>query len=151
MSVQTRSLDSVTVREFRRRFCATRYGARLARQVAVDRLEGWGIAYGSELSDRVAAVVGELAANAVLHGRVPGRDFEVCLRVGAGVVRVEVSDARGEERPPPAEQLVLPAADSERGWGLWVVQAVADRWEVVDRVGVGKTVAAEFREPDLGV
>lgn len=65
--------------EFTQRLSATRRGARLARRLAVHRLDDWGIPYGSELSDSAALIVAELAANAVTHGRVPGRDFELRL------------------------------------------------------------------------
>lgn len=41
-------------------------------------------------------VVAELAANAVLHGRVPGRDFRLRLTLRTdGALRIEVTDARG--------------------------------------------------------
>ncbi|MGN5632695.1 ATP-binding protein [Streptomyces sp. AC154] len=125
--------------EFAQRLSATRRGARLARRLAVQQLYEWGVPYGSELSDDVALTVNELAANAVLHGYVPGRDFEVrLLAVGAGV-RVEVSDARGERRP----QLYVGEAVTEAGRGLRLVEALAERWGVSERV-VGKTVWAEI-------
>ncbi|GAA2632217.1 hypothetical protein GCM10009863_55230 [Streptomyces axinellae] len=43
------------------------------------QLDDRGIRYGSGPSENVAAVVAELAANAVVHGHVPGRDFELAL------------------------------------------------------------------------
>ncbi|WP_249416233.1 ATP-binding protein [Streptomyces sp. TS71-3] len=126
---------------FAQRFSSTRRGARLARRLAVHRLDQWGLPYGSDASDAVAVVVAELCANAVLHGRVPGRDFELKLSHdrAAGVVRVEVSDTHpGRPEEPP--QAVAPA---EGGRGLLVVAALARRWGVRERVGPGKTVWAE--------
>ncbi|WUS97534.1 ATP-binding protein [Streptomyces sp. NBC_00708] len=123
--------------EFVQRFSATRRGARLARRLAVQQLDAWGAPYGSQLSDDVAVVVAELAANAVLHGYVTGRDFEVRVAPEAGGFRVEVSDARGERRPEPGGG--GPAA--EGGHGLRLVEALAAEWGVAERV-VGKTVWA---------
>ncbi|MFJ8543592.1 ATP-binding protein [Streptomyces sp. NPDC093586] len=135
--------EAVTVSVFVQRFSATRRGARLARRLATYRLDLWGVPYGSPESDGIALVVGELAANAVLHGRVPGRDFELCLRYdrAAGVVRVEVSDTRpGRPRQPGA---VPGPADADGGRGLFLVDTLAARWGVHERTGPGKTVWAE--------
>lgn len=49
----------------------------------MQRLDDWGIPYGTDPSDGAAAIVAELAANAVTHGRVPGRDFELRLTLTA--------------------------------------------------------------------
>ncbi|MFD7977589.1 ATP-binding protein [Streptomyces sp. NPDC059071] len=134
---------SVTVRVFTQRFSSTPRGARLARRLALHQLERWGLApYGSELADAVAQIVAELAANAVTHGRVPGRDFELTLAYAPGVrLRVDVADTRTERRPA----LVPPTAPlSGTGRGLLLVAALASRWDVVDRLPVGKTVRAEI-------
>ncbi|WP_308407845.1 hypothetical protein [Streptomyces somaliensis] len=76
------------------RFSATRRGARLARLLAAHQLTEWGRSHGTEAYDAVVLVVAELAANTVLHDRVPGRDFalELSRDNGRGVVRVEMSD-----------------------------------------------------------
>lgn len=121
--------------EFVQRFSATRRGARLARRLAVHQLDEWGVPYGSELSDNAAVVVAELAANAVLHGNVKGRDFELRLLGLADTIRIEVSDARGERGPERRPS--RPGAES--GYGLCLVEALATSWGVSDR-GVGKTV-----------
>jgi len=123
--------------EFVQRFSATRRGARLARRLAVQQLDAWGVPYGCELSDDVAVVVAELAANAVLHGHVTGRDFELRVLPEAGGFRVEVSDARGERRP----ELCAGGPGGEGGHGLRLVAALAAEWGVAERV-VGKTVWA---------
>lgn len=132
--------------EFSQRLSSTRRGARLARRLAVQQLHDWGIPHGSGLSDRVAQVVAELAANAVTHGHVPGRDVEVRMALAAdGVVRVEVADARGDRRP------VTPGAgpDAEGGRGLRIVAALSTAWGVAERQ-VGKTVWAEVGGAEAG-
>ncbi|MEV6654258.1 ATP-binding protein [Streptomyces sp. NPDC051219] len=125
---------------FSQRFSATRLGARLARHLAVHRLDVWGIPYGTGISDSAASIVAELAANAVTHGRVPGRDFEVRLTLRPDVLRIEVSDARRERRPMAMDR----APDAEAGRGLGLVEALATRWSFHDRTPVGKTVRAEI-------
>ncbi|MGY0066486.1 ATP-binding protein [Streptomyces sp. QTS137] len=146
-----RAQEAVTVSVFAQRFSATRRGARLARRLATHRLDLWDLPYGSPASDTVALVVAELAANAVLHGRVPGRNFELRLAYDrtAGLVRVEVSDTH-PGHPELTEPTGRPAADADGGRGLFLVEAVADRWGVAGRTGPGKTVWAEcaVRVPD---
>ncbi|WP_313905949.1 ATP-binding protein [Streptomyces malaysiensis] len=92
-------------------------------------------------------MAGELAANAVRHGRVPGRDFHVRLTAplggdASGTIRIEVSDTRTEKRPA----LIAAAPDAETGRGLYLVSRLAERWAVGPRSGgvPGKTVWAEI-------
>ncbi|MEV6079582.1 ATP-binding protein [Streptomyces sp. NPDC052069] len=140
---------SVTAREFTQRFSSTPRGARLARRLALEALDSWGIPYAGDVSDTAALLVAELAANAATHGRVPGRDFEVTLTLAPSgparsTLRIEVSDTRGERCPPGPGHLAPPSADADTGRGLILVEALADRWEVIDRVPPGKTVRAEL-------
>ncbi|MGV9450928.1 ATP-binding protein [Streptomyces sp. NPDC003635] len=137
----------VTVRVFTQRLTATPRGARLARHLAQSQLHLWGIPHGTEVSDAVATIVAELAANAVTHGRVPGRDFELRLSLVTGSVRVEVSDTCAERRPPASADVRPPCPLDEYGRGLVLVQALADRWEVLEREPPGKTVRAEVDVP----
>ncbi|MDG4857912.1 ATP-binding protein [Streptomyces sp. T-3] len=142
----------LTVRTFTQRFSSTPLGARLARRLAARQLHAWGLPYGCDTSETVALIVAELAANAVTHGRVPGRDFELRLVLGESALRVEVSDARGELRPPGPGGLAAPASDAYCGRGLLLVEALSSRWEVLDRTPVGKTVRVELdlRRPPVG-
>jgi anti-sigma regulatory factor (Ser/Thr protein kinase) len=83
-----------------------------------------------------------LAANAVTHGHVPGRSFEVCLTLTPHLLRIEVADARTESWPQLAAQ--PPSPDAESGRGLLLVDALADRWSVLGRgAAPGKTVRVE--------
>lgn len=130
--------------EFSQPLSSTRRGARLARLLAVQQLHHWGIPYDSDLSDTAAHVVAELAANAVTHGHVPGRNFllRLILLQGAGRVRIEVTDARDDRRP----EVRRANADDASGRGLGLVDALVGEWGVTDRA-VGKTVWAELDVP----
>ncbi|MFJ7117263.1 ATP-binding protein [Streptomyces albogriseolus] len=135
---QDRELPTATAQ-----FPSSPHGAQLARRFAVRSLEGWGHPPASDVSCTLALVVGELAANAVRHGRVPGRDFglRLVLDETAGLVRAEVADAAADKRPPLATPLVPP--EGESGRGLLLVDVLAERWGWEPREPVGKTVWAE--------
>ncbi|MFI9120524.1 ATP-binding protein [Streptomyces bikiniensis] len=119
--------------EFVLRLSATRRGARLARLLGAQQLRDWGVT--GPATEAAELVLAELANNAALHGRVPGRDFEVRMERGDGNVRIELPDARGERRPLPS------ATPDEGGYGLLLVAALATAWGVKERE-VGKTVWA---------
>ncbi|MFJ3696997.1 ATP-binding protein [Streptomyces sp. NPDC090052] len=129
---------------FTMRFTATPRGARLARHLAGERLDAWGVTYGSDAHDALTLIVSELAANAVSHGLVPGRDFRLRLSAEGATVRVEVTDTRGESVPA----LVEPSDELEGGRGLLLVTALADRWGWYPcEDGPGKTVWAVLGVP----
>lgn len=73
--------------------------------------------HGSPASDTAALLVAELAANAVTHGRVPGRDFELAVRLLGRTLRIKVSDTRGERRPPAPERPAWHSGRSPRTAG----------------------------------
>ncbi|MDK1476370.1 ATP-binding protein [Streptomyces sp. 549] len=125
---------------FAQRFSATRRGARLARLLAAHQLTAWGHPHATEAHDTVVLLVAELAANAVLHGRVPGRDFALSLSrdESRGVVRIKVTDTH-----PARPARLAPGPDEDGGRGLLLVDALASDWGVRDRFGPGKTVWAE--------
>ncbi|WP_443064401.1 ATP-binding protein [Streptomyces sp. NBC_00562] len=124
---------------FTMRFSSTPRGARLARRLAGERLEAWGIPYGSDAHDVLTLIVAELSANAVRHGRVPGRDFRLRLSAEGATLRVEITDSRGESIPA----LAKPPSDLDGGRGLLLVAALTDRWGWYPCVdGPGKTVWA---------
>nr|WP_145485191.1 MULTISPECIES: ATP-binding protein [Streptomyces] len=128
------------------RFTSTPRGARLARRLAAVRLDAWGIPYSTGPHDDIVLIVAELSANAVRHGRVPGRDFHFGLHLAplSGTVRVEVTDTRGERLP---ERPIVPEGPGveETGRGLLLVSHLAARWGWHPRAeGPGKTVWAEY-------
>ncbi|MCF6522043.1 ATP-binding protein [Streptomyces sp. JJ36] len=127
---------------FAMRFTSSPRGSRLARRLAVQRLDEWGHSPDSETSCTAASIVGELTANAVHHGRVPGREFALHLAcTPGGVLRIEVADANPTR--PPAHP--APAGlEDECGRGLLLVDRLADRWGSAPRDPIGKTVWAEL-------
>ncbi|MDQ0794556.1 ATP-binding protein [Streptomyces sp. B1I3] len=133
----TRPGPVVPTRQFTVLLSPTRRAARLARLLAVAHLCSWGLP-----SERAAHIVAELAGNAVLHGRVPGRDFRLDLGVRGGLLRIEVTDTRSERRPP--EAVTVPDRDAESGRGLLIVEALADRWGVALGPVPRKTIWAEI-------
>ncbi|WP_457462122.1 ATP-binding protein [Streptomyces sp. TE5632] len=147
-STPTTGQNPVTVRAFTQRFSSTPRGARLACWLVLHQLSLWGVPRGSEASDTAALLVAEPAAAAVTHGRVPGRDFEVTVKLPGRTLRIEVFDTRGEHRPPaPGSARTAPSPLAETGRGMVLVASLADRWEVLDRFPVGKTVVAELDLP----
>ncbi|WP_329897256.1 ATP-binding protein [Streptomyces sp. SP17KL33] len=147
MTAPPAARHTLTAPTFTRRFSSTPLGARLARHQALKQLHAWGIRYGSEESERAAVVVAELAANAVTHGRVPGRDFELRLSLPTGSLRIEITDTRAERLPPRPGTVRQARPLAEEGRGLLLVDALADRWEVQDRRPPGKTILAEIDLP----
>jgi anti-sigma regulatory factor (Ser/Thr protein kinase) len=135
---------STTARAFTQLLSSTRRGARLARLLAAEQLRAWGLP--ATVIERTEHVVAELAANAVFHGRVHGRDFRLGLvhDASAGRLRIEVTDARGDLRPGHRPNA---APDAESGRGLLLVAAYADRWGTDDFPPSGKTVWAEITSP----
>ncbi|MEU1259190.1 ATP-binding protein [Streptomyces chartreusis] len=140
-----RSERALPARTFTQQFSSTRRGARLARLLAVNQFEAWGWQHRTETSQTAALLVAELASNAVFHGRVQGRDFRLHLTMddapdrmrASAVLRIEVTDPRGEYVPQPHEpappaSVNAPEAvtEAEGGRGLLLVQALATRWGV---------------------
>lgn len=120
-----------------------RYGRRRdavagARRQARTLAGRWGFA---GVADDVVGVVGELVANAVVHGRTGrGSYVEVSYRMAGRRLRIEVRDAAGGV-PEPREADEL----AEDGRGLAIVAALSARWGV-ERHVVGKSVWCEIGE-----
>ncbi|WP_079171408.1 MULTISPECIES: ATP-binding protein [unclassified Streptomyces] len=130
-------------------FTSTPRGARLARRLVSHRLNDWGHPYTTPANETLTLIAAELSANAVRHGRVPGRDFHVRLTLAEATFRIEVTDTRTEKQPPCAPP--VPDATSESGRGLLLVAALADDWGVSPRLAApGKTVWAELHAQAKG-
>ncbi|MEU9408413.1 ATP-binding protein [Streptomyces sp. NPDC048281] len=122
------------VRNFSVLLSSTPRGARLARLLATEQLRSWELPL-----DPAAHLVGELAANAAIHGRVPGRDFRLALYVIGDTLRIEVTDTCGDRLP----HVRHPDPDTESGRGLLLVDALVGRWGVAHGPYPRKTVWAE--------
>ena len=75
-------------------------------------------------------LVSELITNVVRHALGAGIDkVELRIRSESGRVRVVVSDPGGGFEPAPR----LPTATEGSGWGLYLVDRIADRWGVLSK------------------
>ena len=92
-----------------------------------------------ELADDAESIVGELAANAVVHAKGIGEFFEVGLRRRDGVLIVEVSDSFQWRMPERCDA----DPDGIGGRGLVIVEGLSDKWGVRPREA-GKTVWAHL-------
>ncbi|MFD6127711.1 ATP-binding protein [Streptomyces diastaticus] len=126
---------ATSLHTFTQLLSSTRRGARLASLLTMRQLQSWSAP--QALTERAEIVVAELAANAVLHGSLPGRSFRLTLVCDAspGLLRVEVTDARGDRwpqaRPASALSALSDASLHTSGRGLALVAAVADHWETL--------------------
>ncbi|MER6628780.1 ATP-binding protein [Streptomyces sp. NPDC000987] len=131
------TVPCVPLRQFFVPLSATRRGARLARLLATEQLRAWNVPL-----DPARLIVAELATNAAVHGRVPGRSFRLTLSVTrSAVLRIEVTDTRGDCLPVSPRATVDPPGES--GYGLLLVEELADRWGVRCGPVPSKTVWAE--------
>ncbi|MGW0840368.1 ATP-binding protein [Streptomyces sp. NPDC002787] len=110
----------------------------LARRRVREHLVDWGHGEDSPALEDVVLVVSELATNAVRHGPLLEREFEVAVTALAdGSCFIEVSD-EGMAVPRLREA----GEWEETGRGLWLVEHVAAAWGVWSRGRHGKTVWA---------
>ncbi|MGX1514262.1 ATP-binding protein [Streptomyces collinus] len=136
---------SASTNEITCRLPRSRASAPRARAMLHAALSAWGTS--KDVLDAAELVLSELVTNAL---RVPvPSDRQVGVRIARslkdGVLRLEVSDA-GPGRP----EVRAPGDDEIGGRGLLLVEALAQRWGVYERTGgVGKTVWAELKAPDI--
>lgn len=136
---------------FTLRLSTTPRGARLARRLAAERLHSWGWAYDTEGNRTATLLVAELATNAVLHGRLRGRDFRLRLTLypedrtlgTPRTLRIEVTDARADRRPPAPGALPSASPEGESGRGLLLVEALSTHWGTTCADPYTKTVWCE--------
>ena len=75
----------------------------------------------------VRLLVSELVTNSVKHARVSEEDSILLeVRVAGDTVRIEVRDSGPGFEPPAA----APPDDADAGWGLFLVEQLADEWGV---------------------
>jgi anti-sigma regulatory factor (Ser/Thr protein kinase) len=83
----------------------------------------------TSLAFDVRLLVSELVTNSVQHAHVgPEDSIMLSLRITDELVRVEVRDGGpGFDAPP-----VAPPLEADEGWGLFLVEQLADAWGVGD-------------------
>src|SRR5436190_3927630 len=91
---------------------------------ALDRLES---ALGSEQLDELRLLASELLTNGVRHGAQGSGWITLDVDVYANAIRVAVADPGEGFEPDPVPQ---PHVDRPGGWGLCLVDRLADRWGV---------------------
>ncbi|MFM9444614.1 ATP-binding protein [Streptomyces acidiscabies] len=109
-------------------------GASRARQLTAEQLRRWG----TPLTP-ATQIVAELATNAATHGRVAGRSFRLALHLADDILRLELTDTRGDDLP----QLPTLTEESDSGRGLLLVDSLATRWGWREGPSPCKTVWAE--------
>jgi anti-sigma regulatory factor (Ser/Thr protein kinase) len=83
-----------------------------------------------KIREDATLLVSELITNAVRHAMGSGLpEVELRIRIEPGRIRVVVSDPGGGFEPAPR----LPTAAEGSGWGLYLVDRIADRWGVLSK------------------
>jgi anti-sigma regulatory factor (Ser/Thr protein kinase) len=108
-----------TMPSARRTFARAAAAAAEARRFLCGHLARWGL---ESSRPALELAMSELVTNAVTHGRGA---VEVALRCADGFVRVDVTDHGGGH---PAMRPAGGPRDAIGGWGLRLVDEVADDW-----------------------
>ncbi|MFF0754607.1 ATP-binding protein [Streptomyces sp. NPDC004267] len=120
---------------YRANYVARKTAPGEARHGVAFALKTWGL---EQLADTAEVLVSELVTNAVVHtdSRLVG---VVVTRIAENTVRIMVLDTDRAETFVPA----CPSGDEESGRGLFLVAALADRWDI-ERVVTGKRIWCEL-------
>jgi anti-sigma regulatory factor (Ser/Thr protein kinase) len=95
-------------------------------------LEGLSRSLDPELLDALRLLISELVTNSVCHGSLdPSDRIRVLLAQRGDRLRVEVTDP-GRGFQVGAAHVGESNGDRTAGWGLYLVEHIADRWGVVD-------------------
>ncbi len=106
-------------------FAAAPESASAAREFVGDALSRRGCS--PDVVETTMLLTSEVATNAVVHART---GFRIRLRVKVGLIRIEV-----EDEGMGAAVLTYADHDEVRGRGLYIVDALADRWGDEHRPG----------------
>jgi anti-sigma regulatory factor (Ser/Thr protein kinase) len=116
--------DDVVV-EHRATFQLVPDAASRARAVINEEL---GRSVSGKVLDDATLLVSELVTNAIRHAPKAGTpEVELRLRLDADRIRVVVSDPGPGFVATPR----LPTASESSGWGLYLVDRIADRWGII--------------------
>ncbi|HET9770960.1 MAG TPA: ATP-binding protein [Acidimicrobiia bacterium] len=89
------------------------------------------------VAENAELLVTELVTNCVRHAGLPAEaSIEFSLRASAEVLMVEVADAgRGFDADSPTRPSAVAGTARSSGWGLFLVDRIADRWGAVQQDG----------------
>lgn len=110
--------------------------AGMARRALREALQAWNVGH---LDDTAILLVSELVGNAIRHARATTPGLELRMATDGTVLRMEVLDP--DPRTPTVRN---PSGYDESGYGLVLVQALADAWGVRE-LAIGKSVWVELR------
>jgi serine/threonine-protein kinase RsbW len=106
------------------------------------REEGWG----GEAEEGVLLAASEALTNAIEHGSETGAIVEMELEASPERVLLRVIDGGRRGSTAPLGPRPAPPPSSERGRGLLIMRALAERLEVRE-AGAGTELRLEFRAP----
>jgi anti-sigma regulatory factor (Ser/Thr protein kinase) len=89
------------------------------------------------VAENAELLVSELVTNSVRHaGLPPDASVEFTVRASPDVLMVEVADAgHGFDDRSPARPRAVAGSATASGWGLFLVDRIADRWGAVQVAG----------------
>lgn len=90
-----------------------------------------------QVAEDAELLVTELVTNSVRHAGLPAQaGIEFSLRASAEVLMVEVADGgRGFDGESPTRLAAEAGTARSSGWGLFLVDRIADRWGAVQMDG----------------
>lgn len=82
------------------------------------------------VAENAELLVSELVTNSVRHAGLPAEaSIEFSVRASVETLMIEVADAgRGFDHHAPVPPLAVAGAVAASGWGLFLVDRIADRW-----------------------
>ena len=80
----------------------------------------------AEVREDLRLLVSEVVTNAIRHGDAGGSVVRLRIAPDTDHVRIEVRDPGTGFSPPEID----PDPDRAGGWGLWLVEQLADRWGI---------------------
>ena len=89
------------------------------------------------VAENAELLVSELVTNSVRHGGLPSdASIEFSVRASPETLMIEVADAgRGFQHRAPPQPLAVAGAEAASGWGLFLVDQIADRWGAAEADG----------------
>lgn len=85
------------------------------------------------VAENAELLVSELVTNSVRHAGLPEEaTIEFCVRASPDALMVEVADGgRGFDHAVPPRARAVPGSFEASGWGLFLVEQIAQRWGAV--------------------